>query len=183
MTKVQLKKLKRILYIVSAVLGVVSLIMMIGVSIVPDEITNVKQKIDAGFYGYDIVFGIKDGELAGLKFSFLALLPYIFALAAVVLLVFRILDKYLSKKFDFLIASLFLVSSLLFFLSGNFVVYSANLVGELFKSFDYKLSYGLIVSGVCSLISMCCVVASFVSGEMIKVSEDNLEKNEDIDKK
>lgn len=182
MTKVQLKKLKRILYIVSAVLGIVALIMMIGVSIVPDEITNVKQKIDAGFYGYDIVFGIKDGELAGLKFSFLALLPYIFALAGVVLLVFRILDKYLSKKFDFLIASLFLVSSLLFFLSGNFIVYATNLVGELFKSFDYKLSYGLIVSGVCSLISMCCVVASFVSEELIHIDEEKSKTHELSDK-
>ena len=153
MSKVKLTKLKTTFYIISAVFALAAIIMMIGTAIVPTEATGVKQKIDAGFYGYEIVFGLKDGDLAGLKFSFLALIPYVLALAGIVLLVFRIIDKFISRKYDFLISGLLVAASLLFFFSGSFAVYSENLVGELFASFDYRLSYGLIVSGVLAILS------------------------------
>lgn len=179
MTKVKLTKLEKTLYVLALVFALVSVIMMVGTAIVPTEATGVKQKIDAGFYGYEIVFGIKDGDLSGLKFSFLAFLPYFLALAGIVLLVFRVLDKFLSKKFDFLIAGILLVSSLLFFFSGNFVVYSANLVGELFSAFSYKISYGLIVSGVCAFVAAGLAIASFVLSEVAIITEETAEKKEE----
>ena len=98
MTRVQLNKLEKMLYIIAAVFALAVIILIVGASVVPTDATGVKQKIDAGFYGYDIVFGLKDGDVYGLRFSFMALLPYIFTLAGMVLLVFRILDKYVSRK-------------------------------------------------------------------------------------
>ena len=175
MTKVKLSKLEKIFYLISAIFALAAIIMMVGTAIVPTESTGVKQKIDAGFYGYELVFGLKDGDLSGLRFSVLALIPYVLALAGIVLLIFRIIDKFISKKFDFLIVGLLLVASLLFFFSGSFVVYSANLVGELFASFDYKLSYGLIISGVSVVLSAGFTFSSFVLSEFVKVTEEQIE--------
>lgn len=185
MTKVKLSKLEKIFYLISAILALAAIIMMVGTAIVPTEATGVKQKIDAGFYGYELVFGLKDGDLSGLKFSVLALIPYVLALAGIVLLIFRIIDKFISKKFDFLIVALLLVASLLFFFSGNFVVYSANLVGELFASFDYRLSYGLIISGVSAVLSAGFTFSSFVLSEFVKVTEEQTEnkKEEQVEHK
>ncbi len=194
MTKVKLTKLEKTLYILSAIFALAAIIMIVGTSIVPTETTGIKQKIDSGFYGYELVFGLKDGDLSGLKFSFLAFLPYLFTLAGFVLLVIRILDKFLTKKFDFLITGLFLVSSILFFISGNFAVFSANLVGKLFASFNYKISYGLIVSGICAFISAGLSLVSYMLSEFVpieneitetqenEVSQENVTEKEDVSK-
>ena len=178
MTKVQLKRLEKILYVLATLFSLAAIIMMVCTAVVPTEITGVKQKVDAGFYGYDITFGLKDGDIYGLKFSVLALLPYVFVVAGIVLLVFRIIDKFISRKFDFMIAGIFLLSALLYFLSNNFLVFSENLVGELYNSFEYQISYGLIISGACSVIAGGLAASSYILEEFVTTKDvSEKEKN------
>ena len=182
MTKVQLTKLEKLLYTLAAVFALVAIIMIVGASVKPIEATGVKQKIDSGFFGYDIIFGLKDGDIYGLKFSFLALLPYLFAIAGLVLLVFRIIDKFVSRKFDFLIAALFLIAAILYFLSNNFIVYADNLVGELYNSFDYRISYGTIISGTLSVLAGGLAATNYILEEFVEVKEAETQEKQEMEK-
>ncbi len=177
MTKQSLNKLEKLFYILAIVLAVASIALIFTTAVMPTEFTGVKQKIDGGFYGYEIVFGIKDGELTGLKFSFLALLPYLFVIAGIVLVILRLIKKITSRKYDYLISLLFLIATILFMFSNFFLVFSSNLVGELFSSFSYRISYGTIISGVCSFLAGGLVIANAIIGEYVKPSEAKTKEN------
>ena len=121
--------IKLCLTLFEVALGIAAVIMLAA------PVIGIKNN-DASYSGWEVTFGVNlKASLGGLSvstpvlnFSFLNLLTYIFALAAAILLLLKILAPKLGKTINFISCLLFIASGVFFLLTINFTS-----VGEGFK--------------------------------------------------
>lgn len=145
----------KILYLVAAVLGVVTLVMMFVDTIkIPDTDLGVLGTAKGeGYSGLKVAFGYKEEDVAVFKFSILGLLPYLLSLAGVVLTLVNTFAKKSNKIFDFVSIVAFVVAGVLFFVMPSFVSCADTLLGKIAAEVDYELAVGAIVSAIASIAS------------------------------
>lgn len=143
----------KLLGYVVAVLGLVAICMafLAGVTTGKTKVGSVT--VDATEYsGFQVAFGYKKNDVAVLGFSFMALLPLLLAVAGTVLAVVNTLKKD-SKLLNFVVAGLFVVAGILYFIMPSFMVFADTLSGASAKLLDFKLGVGAILAGICSLLA------------------------------
>lgn len=153
--KSSLFSLSNLLYIGALVLGVVAICMIMTTSLTIEGSVG-SYKGTTGVSGIKVVFGAEDD---GFLFSFMNLVPYILLVAAVVLLVLKVLGKMNGGLANIVATVLFVVAGVMFLMVPNFVV-----LEETFKKlFDLALKTELVkkVAGTGAIISAIC---SFVAG-------------------
>lgn len=158
----KLETIKRYSYIIIAVLCLIAVCMIFAISVKPVSASGIKNKIDSGFYGYDVVFGFKEGSLYGLKFSFLALLAYLMAVGCIAISVVQFVRNLKNKKtiviLEYVLTAMLAICVILFILQFCFLNYSDNLVGTLFDYVNYRPAVGSIISCLCCLCSACLLI-------------------------
>lgn len=158
-----------ILAAVSAVLGLVALLLIFAPAI------GVKDQ-DATYTGLQAAFGYtekgKIGELQLFKFSFMNLLPYLLVLVGIVFSVLAVLGK-LGKIAPIVGAVCYLVAGIFFFCALAFCVLGDDInsllgLGSLLAGKDgnakdfLTLGAGAIVSGVLSILAALVSAATLV---------------------
>ena len=139
--------LGKLLYFVAAALGVVAVVMMFA-RVAEYEVL----KETVGFKGSEVVFGYTNElDVETLKFSFMALLPYLLALVGVVLTLVNTFAKKNNKIFDFVSIVAFVAAGVLFFFMPSFMVFGKNAI--ISKNIDYKLAFGAIISAIAAIAS------------------------------
>ena len=152
--------LGKILYLIAAVLGVVSIVMMFVDTVkIPDTDLGVLGTVEGeGYSGMKIAFGYKEDDVAVFGFSFMALLPYLLALAGVVLSAVNMLAKKSNKILDLVAVVAFVVAGVLFFIMPNFMVFADTITGKIAAEIDYKITIGAIVSAITAIASGAVVL-------------------------
>ena len=152
--------LGKILYLIAAVLGVVSIVMMFVDTVkIPDTDLGVLGTVEGeGYSGMKIAFGYKEDDVAVFGFSFMALLPYLLALAGVVLSAVNMLAKKSNKILDLVAVVVFVVAGVLFFIMPNFMVFADTITGKIAAEIDYKITIGAIVSAITAIASGAVVL-------------------------
>lgn len=145
--------LGKVLYFVAAVLGIVALVMMFVETVkVPDTDLGILGKVEyEGYSGLKVAFGHKENDVAILKFSFMALLPYLLVVAGIVLTVLNMVGKKSNKILDFVSAIALVVAGVLFFIMPSFMVFADNLIAKVVAEADFKIVTGAIVSAISSI--------------------------------
>ncbi len=150
---------KNYLPLLSAVLGLVSVVMIFLTAVNYSAIKGVEKLENVtGYTGLQTSFGLTEGSLVKmsvLEFSIMSLLPYLLALGGVVFSTLSYLDNG-NKLFAFISAGAFIASAVLFFLAPSFVVLPE--ITLLFKE-NFSLAIGSIIGGITSalagLTSLC----------------------------
>lgn len=152
--------LGKILYLIAAVLGVVSIVMMFVDTVkIPDTDLGVLGTVEGeGYSGMKIAFGYKEDDVAVFGFSFMALLPYLLALAGVVLSAVNMLAKKSNKILDLVAVVAFVVAGVLFFIMPNFMVFADTITGKIAAEIDYKITIGAIISAITAIASGAVVL-------------------------
>ena len=152
--------LGKILYLIAAVLGVVSIVMMFVDTVkIPDTDLGVLGTVEGeGYSGMKIAFGYKEDDVAVFSFSFMALLPYLLALAGVVLSAVNMLAKKSNKILDLVAVVAFVVAGVLFFIMPNFMVFADTITGKIAAEIDYKITIGAIISAITAIASGAVVL-------------------------
>ena len=148
-----------LLYCAALVLGVVAVCMIFVAAF------SVKRPLLTDtFTGLQAVFGYKSGDFTYLGFSFMNLLTYILLLAAVIFAVLKLCGVVKGKAFNFVVAALFIVAGVFFFITPNFAAY-----GETYKTYvdavgsSVALGAGSIVAAITSICAgSLALVSSFV---------------------
>lgn len=157
-----------ILYAVAILLAVVSVCMIFT------EVCGIKSGDDTGYIltGIQATFGYsKQTTVLGSTvtstytvFSFMNLLIYILLIAGVVLALLRLFKVVKSGAMDWVVAALFIVAGILYFVMPNFVVYGAaweDLVALAMKADAVKtVLAGGIVGGISSIVAGGTVVVN-----------------------
>ena len=153
--------LGKILYAVAAVLGLVAVAMLFVRAVsVPDVETLVGTiETDAGYTGFETVFGKSEEDVKILSFSFMALLPVLLAVAGIVLSALQATSKKGSKLFDLVIVACFVVAGVLYFIMPSFLVFADNIVAKALAEIDYTLGVGSIVAAISSIVAGVVVLA------------------------
>lgn len=158
----KLETIKRYSYIIIAVLCLVAICMIFAVSVKPVNASKMKNKIDSGFYGYEVVFGFKEGSLYGLKFSFLALLAYLMAVGCIAISVVQFVRNLKNKNtimvLEYILTAMLAICVVLFILQFCFLNYGDNLVGNLFDYVNYMPAIGSIISCASCLCATCLLI-------------------------
>lgn len=148
-----------LLYCGATILGVVA-ICMIFVS----AFSVKRPLITDTFSGLQSVFGFAENDFTYLSFSFMNLLTYILVVVAVLFAILKLCGVLKSKLLNYVIAALFVVAGVFFFLTSTFAVY-----GEVYKTYveavgsSVALGAGSIVAGISSICAGCLtLVSSFV---------------------
>ena len=143
--------LKNLMYALSVVLGIVTILLMFGDWAVYNGVAK------GSYTGVQATFGYSESTLLGnvevLNFSFMNLLPFLLVLACVVLALLKFLGVVKSKIVDIVMIVLFAVSAVLFFCASNFVVFASE-----YANLELKLGAGAIVAGIMSILSAGVVV-------------------------
>lgn len=145
--------LGKILGFVVALLGLVAICMVFvdAVTTGDKEVFGVTVE-GVKYSGIKVIFGVKENDTAVLSFSFMALIPVILVLAGTVLSVLNAL-KDDAKLVNFIIAGMFVVAGVLYFIMPNFMVFADTLSGAIAKELEFKLAVGSIIAGVCSVLA------------------------------
>lgn len=145
--------LGKILGFVVALLGLVAICMVFvdAVTTGDKEVFGVTVE-GVKYSGIKLIFGVKENDMAVLSFSFMALIPVILVLAGTVLSVLNAL-KDDAKLVNFIIAGMFVVAGVLYFIMPNFMVFADTLAGAVAKELEFKLAVGSIIAGICSVLA------------------------------
>lgn len=140
---------------IAAVLGVVAIVMMFVDTVkIPDVDLGALGTVEGeGYSGMKVAFGYKEDDVAVFGFSFMALLPYLLALAGVVISAVNMTAKKSNKIFDFVLVAVFVAAGVLFFLMPNFMIFADTIVGKIAAEIDYKIAIGAIVSAIAAIAS------------------------------
>lgn len=143
----------KILGFIVALLGLVAVCMVFVDAVTTGDKEVFGATIEGVKYsGIKVAFGVKENDIAVLKFSIMALLPVVLALAGTVLSVFNTLKKD-AKLINFIIAGMFVVAGVLYFIMPNFMVFADTLAGGVAEALEFKLAIGSIIAGVCSVLA------------------------------
>lgn len=145
--------LGKILGFVVALLGLVAICMVFvdAVTTGDKEVFGVTVE-GVKYSGIKLIFGVKENDMAVLSFSFMALIPVILVLAGTVLSVLNAL-KDDAKLVNFIIAGMFVVAGVLYFIMPNFMVFADTISGAFVKELEFKLAVGSIIAGICSVLA------------------------------
>lgn len=151
--------LGKILYYVAVVLGVVAVAMIFVASVKTPDVEVLNKVVEGeSVTGLQVAFGYSENDVANLSFSFMALLPFVLALAGTVLTALNAFGKKGSKIFDFVSIGAFVVAGVLFFLMPSFMVFAETLAGAVLEAFEWKLAIGSIIAAVCSILAGAAVL-------------------------
>ena len=165
-----MKQVKKFAPLAAAVLGFVAVVMIFFASIVLVQ--------NNGFYtGLQVVFGLVRESTLGTKiviigFNFFNLLPYLFAIAGIVVCLLNFLGKG-KPVFVWIAVGCFALAALFFFLTiplfwaPTFEGGTAAEIDELKAKF-LALGVGPIVSGICSILAALATATPFVLDKLGK---------------
>ena len=155
--------LGKLLSFVALVLGAIS-VAMIFVSAVtsPDVETSILTIEGTSFTGLQIVFGYTENKVECLLFSFVAMLPYLLALAGTVLTALNAFNKKPSKLSNLISAISFVAAGVMFFLIPNFMVFGESFTALVLAAIEWKLAIGSIIAGACSILAGSALIVKAV---------------------
>lgn len=124
---------------------------------VPSVTISVQVLGDTSYSGLNAVFGYttENIDYAIFSFSFMNLLTYIFAIAAIVIILLKVFGVCKAKMFDYIAIALLAVSAVFFFLMPVFSIspYVTDLTKVLADAASIKLAIGAILGGVFAIVS------------------------------
>lgn len=155
--------LGKVLSLVAIVLGIVAVCMMFVNTIkVPDTIVLGKVVAEGeGYTGLNVVFGVKEGDIAMFDFSIMALLTYLLIVVSVVFSVLNLKAKK-NKVLDIVACLSFVVAGILCFLMPSLIVFADTIVGKGASLIEYEVTTGAIVSAIASIVSALTVLVKLV---------------------
>lgn len=160
---------KLVFYGITLLLGVLAIAMIFA------NVCGIQNGDDVAYQltGIQATFGFSEttkllGTVVYTNFSILNLLLYIALLAGVVLLVLKLVKVLKSNVIDYVIAALFVVAGIMYFIIPTFVVYGdawSSLVNLAIKAGGTKVVMaGGIVGGIASILAgATLVVGKFVA--------------------
>ncbi len=152
----------------AAILFAVASVCMIFVNAVKYQVS---ESADPSFYkGTQIVFGYSktSGSVVSvtttyLKFSFMAMLPYLLALVGAILLVLNVVGKE-NKLVTFVAFAAFVVAAVFFFLAPKFPIPAkgeSTGIALLDKKY-FSLAIGSILAAIFSIVSALCLAVKTI---------------------
>lgn len=170
MSKKKSVGLGKILNLVAIAFGVVAIAMIFVTSM------NINGSVfglegTTSFTGLDVVFGMSEGDVTFIEFSFLNLLPYVLLVVAVILLILSLLGVVKKNLVNYVAALLMIVAGVLFFLTVNFTILNeafqsaidlVNIAKELVTK---TLGVGAIVAGIASILGGLVVIGGTVKAK------------------
>lgn len=127
------------------------------------------------FKGYQTAFG---GAAGILSFSFFNFLPFLFVLVASVFAGLKFFGIKISDfDFDWIVAGLFFLAAIFFFVSPVTLQFQSTTEAQNFKNiYSFYMGVGLIVAAVLSLFASLLVAGQKVFGILVKKGYFNVEK-------
>lgn len=153
----------KILEILAASLGLIALLMIFVNTIkIPDTKILGKAIEGTGYTGLNIVFGLKENDVAIFSFSIMALIPYLLVIGGIIISISNAAKK-TNKGRTLISAILFAVAGVFYFLMPNFIVCASTLGGKVAAEIDYVLTTGAIISAITSLTaSLILLIKVFI---------------------